>query len=122
MPDVIFGNKSVTQDPELMFRMMANGCAALKEVDYYMKLSEKDDAYIFESTTHKMVIRENLFDACMLVSGKKDSQGYLPEGTILMDTASFLYKLACNKYIGNNDVMMTGSCFVMCSLITRNIL
>ena len=42
MPDVIFGNKSVTEDPELMFRMMANGCAALKEVDYYMKLSEKD--------------------------------------------------------------------------------
>lgn len=104
MPDVIFGNKSVTEDPELMFRMMANGCAALKEVDYYMKLSEKDDAYIFESTTHKLVIRENLFDACMLVSGKKDSQGYLPEGTVLMDTASFLYKLACNKYIGNNDV------------------
>ena len=104
MPDVIFGNKSVTEDPELMFRMMANGCAALKEVDYYMKLSEKDDAYIFESTTHKLVIRENLFDACMLVSGKKDSQGYLPEGTVLMDTARFLYKLACNKYIGNNDV------------------
>lgn len=104
MPDVIFGNKSVTENPEQMFKMMANGCAALKEVDYFMKLSEKDDAYIFESTTHKMVIRENLFDACMLVSGKKDKQGYLPEGTILMDTANFLYKLACNKYIGSNDV------------------
>ncbi len=104
MPDVLYGNKNITENAERMFMMMANGCATLKEVDYFMKLSEKDDAYVFESTTHKMVIRDNLFDACTLVSGKKDSQGYLPEGTILMDTANFLYKLACNKYIGSNDV------------------
>lgn len=104
MPDVLYGNKDISDNAERMFMMMANGCATLKEVDYFMKLSEKDDAYVFESTTHKMVIRDNLFDACTLVSGKKDSEGYLPEGTILMDTANFLYKLACNKYIGNNDV------------------
>ena len=51
-----------------------------------------------------MVIRENLFDACMLVSGRKDEQGYIPEGYITRDTASFLYRLASNKFIGNNDV------------------
>jgi hypothetical protein len=103
-PDVLFGNVDLARDSEKMFRMMANGCATLKEVDYLMRLADKDDVYTFESKTHKLTIRENLFDACMLVSGKKDSQGYLPEGVILMDTANFLYKLACNKYIGNNDV------------------
>jgi hypothetical protein len=103
-PDVLFGNADISKDSEKMFRLMANGCATLKEVDYLMRLADKDDAYTFESTTHKLTIRENLFDACMLVSGKKDSQGYLPEGVILMDTANFLYKLASNKYIGNNDV------------------
>ncbi len=104
MPDVLFGNRDISSDSEKMFRMMANGYATMKEVDYFMKLSERDDAYSFESTTHKMVIRENLFDACTLVSGKKDDQGYLPESTIYMDTAKFLYKLSCNKYIGNSEM------------------
>lgn len=104
MPNVLYGHKSIYEDSELVDRLNANGCATMKEVDYYMKLSEKDDNYTFISKTNKMVIRENLFDACMLVSGKKDSQGYLPEGFIVKDTASFLYRLASNKYIGNNDV------------------
>lgn len=104
MPDVLFGHKAVYDDTELVARLNANGCATLKEVDYYMKLSEKDDNYTFVSKTNKMVIRENLFDACMLVSGRKDKQGYIPEGFIVKDTASFLYRLASNKFIGNNDV------------------
>lgn len=104
MPDVLFGYKSIYEDTELVSRLNANGCATLKEVDYYMKLSEKDDNYTFISKDNKMVIRENLFDACMLVSGKKDKQGYIPEGFILRDVASFLYRLASNKFIGNNDV------------------
>ncbi len=105
MPDVLYGNKAVRDNPELMAMLNANGCAAMKEVDYYMKLADKDDVYSFESTTHKIVIRENLFDSCMLVSGRKDEQGYVPEHVILYDTANFLYKLASNKYIGNSDVM-----------------
>lgn len=104
MPDVLFGNKQIADNPEQISILNANGCATMKEVDYLMRLADKDDVYSFESTTHKMTIRENIFDSCMLVSGKKDDQGYLPEGVILMDTANFLYKLACNKYIGNNDV------------------
>ena len=104
MPDVLFGHKAVYEDTELVLRLNANGCATMKEVDYYMKLSEKDDNYTFISKDNRMVIRENLFDACMLISGRKDSQGYIPEGFILKDTASFLYRLASNKYIGNNDV------------------
>ena len=103
-PDVLFGHKAVYEDTELVARLNANGCATLKEVDYYMKLSEKDDNYTFISKSNKMVIRENLFDACMLVSGRKDEQGYIPEGYITRDTASFLYRLASNKFIGNNDV------------------
>lgn len=104
MPDVLYGNKAVASDPELVYRLNANGCATMKEVDYLMKLSEKNDVYTYESTTHRMSIRDNLFDACMLVSGKKDEQGYIPEGFIFQNTANFLYKLSCNKYIGNNDV------------------
>lgn len=104
MPDVLYGTKAVYDDGELVSRLNANGCATLKEVDYYMRLSEKDDNYTFVSKTNKMVIRENLFDSCMLVSGKKDEQGYIPEGYIVRDTANFLYRLASNKFIGNNDV------------------
>lgn len=104
MPDVLFGHKAVYDDTELVSRLNANGCATMKEVDYYMKLSEKDDNYTFISKNNKMVIRDNLFDACMLVSGRKDAQGYIPEGFILKDVASFLYRLASNKYVGNNDV------------------
>ncbi len=104
MPDVLFGHKAVYDDTELVSRLNANGCATMKEVDYYMKLSEKDDNYTFISKNNKMVIRDNLFDACMLVSGRKDAQGYIPEGFILKDVANFLYRLASNKYVGNNDV------------------
>ena len=104
MPDVLFGHKAVYDDTELVSRLNANGCATMKEVDYYMKLSEKDDNYTFISKNNKMVIRDNLFDACMLVSGRKDAQGYIPEGFILKDVASFLYRLASNKYVGNNEV------------------
>lgn len=103
MPDVLFGHKAVYDDTELVSRLNANGCATMKEVDYYMKLSEKDDNYTFISKNNKMVIRDNLFDACMLVSGRKDAQGYIPEGFILKDVANFLYRLASNKYVGNND-------------------
>ncbi|MGN0394721.1 MAG: tubulin-like doman-containing protein [Coprococcus sp.] len=105
MPDVLYGNRSVYENTELVARLNANGCATMKEVDYFMRLADKDDVYSFESTTHKIVIRDNLFDACMLVSGKKDTKGYLPENIILSDTANFLYKLASNKYIGNSDVL-----------------
>lgn len=104
MPDVLFGNQEIANNSELVTRLNANGCATMKEVDYLMRLADKNDVYSFESTVHKMTIRENLFDACMLVSGKKDEQGYLPESEILQDTANFLYKLASNKYIGNNDI------------------
>ena len=104
MPDVLFGHKAVYDDTELVSRLNANGCATMKEVDYYKKLSEKDDNYTFISKNNKMVIRDNLFDACMLVSGRKDAQGYIPEGFILKDVANFLYRLASNKYVGNNDV------------------
>ena len=104
MPDVLFGHKAVYDDTELVSRLNANGCATMKEVDYYMKLSEKDDNYTFISKNNKMVIRDNLFDACMLVSGRNDAQGYIPEGFILKDVANFLYRLASNKYVGNNDV------------------
>ena len=104
MPDVLFGHKAVYDDTELVSRLNANGCATMKEVDYYMKLSEKDDNYTFISKNNKMVIRDNLFDACMLVSGRKDAQGYIPEGFVLKDVANFLYRLASNKYVGNNEV------------------
>jgi hypothetical protein len=104
MPDVLFGNKNIYDNKELVDRLNANGCATMKEVDYYMKLSEKDDNYTFVSKKNKMVIRDNLFDACMLVSGRKDEQGYMAEGFIVRETASFLYRLASNKFIGNADV------------------
>lgn len=103
MPDVLFGNKAVAENENLKDLLNANGCATLKEVSYYMSLSAKEDIYSFESTTHRISIREDIFDSCMLVSGRKDEQGYIPEGIIYSDAAYFLYKLASNKFIGSEQ-------------------
>ncbi len=103
MPDVLYGMKKIYDDQEKVFLLNANGYATLKEVDYYMRLTSKGEPYVYESTTHKLSIRENIFDSCMLVSGKKDEQGYIPDGVIYSDTAYFLSKLATFKYVGGND-------------------
>ncbi len=102
-PDVLFANKSISNDAELMSRLLANACATLKEVSAFMKSEETQEPYVFESGDHRLSMKENIFNTCMLVSGKKDEQGYLPESVIYSDTAYFLYKLACNKYIGAKD-------------------
>ena len=101
MPDVLFGNKSIADDEDKKALLNANGCATLKEIDYLMKLKKKDEPFTFESTTHRLSMKDNIFDSCILVSGKKDDQGYIPENIICSDTAYFLFKLACNKFIGD---------------------
>lgn len=102
-PDVLFANKNISEDEALKSLLNANGCATLKEVDYLMRLTKKEENFAFESTTHRISMRANIFDACMLVSGKQDEQGYIPEGVIYSDTAYFLFKLATNKYIGGKE-------------------
>ena len=100
LPDVLFANKSIADNKELVDLYNANGCATLKEVDFLMRLTDKNEAFSFESTSHRIIMRENIFDACMLISGKKDEQGYLPDGVICSDVAYFIAKLSRNKYIG----------------------
>lgn len=102
MPDVLYSKREIVSNPDLLANLNANGYATLKEVDYYMRLTskDKDERYIFESTTHKLTIRENIFDACLLISGKKDEQGYIPDGVIYSDVAYFLTKLASVKHVG----------------------
>lgn len=102
-PDALFANKSISEDENLKALLNANGCATLKEIDYYMRLTDRNDGYTFESTTHKISIKENIFEACMLISGKKDEQGYIPDGVVCSDTAYFLSKLAGHKYIGGKE-------------------
>lgn len=102
-PDVLFGNRAVYDDKELVSLMQANACAALKEISHLMKLEDGTEPYVFESGDHRLSMRENIFDVCMLVTGKKDDQGYIPENVLYSDTAYFLFKLACNKYIGTKD-------------------
>lgn len=101
MPDVLFANKKIYDDKALVDLLNSNGCATMKEVDYYMRIADTSELYTFESTTHKIAIRENIFDVCMLVSGKKDEQGYIQDSVIFTDVAYFLFKLSCNKYIGD---------------------
>lgn len=103
MPDVLYGNKAVSSDMNKLSILNANGYATLKEIDYYMRLVSRGEPYTFESTTHRLSIKENIFDSCMLISGKKDEQGYIPEGVICSDTAYFLSKLAAYKYVGGNE-------------------
>ncbi len=98
-PDVLFANSSI--DWEKRSVLEANAYATLKEMETLMTLTERGEAYTFESGTHRVSMKENIFDSCMLVSGKEDDQGYLPEHIIYSDIAYFLYKLTCVKYVGS---------------------
>ena len=79
-PDVLFANSSI--DWEKRSVLEANAYATLKRWRSLMTLTERDEAFVFESGTHRLSIKENIFDSCMLVSGKEDDQGYLPEHVI----------------------------------------
>ena len=103
MPDTLFANKSIYEDDELRTLLLANGHATMMEVSEYIQAGYEGKNYVFESTNHRLTMCENIFDSCMLVSGKKDDQGYIPEGVIFSDVAYFLYKLAHNKYIDDAD-------------------
>ena len=98
-PDVLFANSAI--DWEKRSVLEANAYATLIEMESLMTLTERGEAYVFESGSHRLSIKENIFDSCMLVSGKEDSQGYLPENVIYTDIAYFLYKLTCEKYVGS---------------------
>lgn len=103
MPDVLFANRSVYEDDELRTLLLANGYATMKEVSEYIQASYEGKSYVFESTSHRISMSDNIFNACMLVSGKKDEQGYIPDGIIYNDVAYFLSKLAEKKYIDDAD-------------------
>ncbi|MCR5214719.1 MAG: tubulin-like doman-containing protein [Eubacterium sp.] len=103
MPDALFAEKEIYEDDELRTLLLANGYATMKEVSEYIQAAYEGKNYVFESTSHRLSMCENIFDSCMLVSGKKDSQGYVPSGVIFSDVAYFLYKLAHNKYIDDAD-------------------
>jgi hypothetical protein len=103
LPDVLFCNKSVSDNKDLTDRLNANSCATLKEIDYLMRVANRGEGYLFECGNHRLSMKENIFDSCMLVSGKKDEQGYIPEHLICSDVAYFLKKLASNKFIGSKD-------------------
>ena len=100
MPDVLYADKAIANDRNKIDLLNANGLATLKEITYYMSLKDKDEMYTFESTRHKLTIKENVFDSCMLISGRKDDQGYVPAGIIYSDTAYFMLKLVSRKAIG----------------------
>ena len=103
MPDVLFGTKAIYEDDELRTLLLANGYATMLEVSEYIQAGYEGKSYVFESTSHRLSMSENIFDSCVLVSGRKDNQGYIPEGVIYSDTAYFLSKLAQNKYIDDED-------------------
>lgn len=103
MPDVLYGTKAINDNEELKQVLNANGCATLKEISHFMEIANNNETYTFESYAHKLTIKENIFDACMLVSGRKDELGYIPTEVIFRDTAYFLYKLASKKYTGSSE-------------------
>ena len=103
MPDVLFAENQIYDDDELRTLLLANGYATMLEVSDYIQAGYEGKSYVFESTSHKLSMCENIFDSCMLVSGKKDDQGYIPAGIIFNDVAYFLSKLAHTKYIDDAD-------------------
>ena len=98
-PDVLFANSGL--DWEKRSVLEANAYATLTEMESLMTLPERGESYVFESGTHRISIKQPIFDSCMLVSGKEDDQGYIPETVIYNDIAYFLYKLTCVKYVSN---------------------
>ena len=98
-PDVLFANSALDWGKRSVLE--ANAYATLKELENLMTLTERGESYSFESGAHRLSMKENIFDSCMLVSGKEDDQGYLPEHVIYSDIAYFLYKLTCVKYVGS---------------------
>ena len=103
-PDALFANKAIAENEDKKTLLLANSHATLEELTRLMQIAYTGESYVFESTTHKFAMRENIFDACILVSGKQDDQGYVPEHVIFNDVAYFLQKLAINKYVDNSDV------------------
>ena len=103
MPDTLFANKSIYEDDELRTLLLANGQATMMEVSEYIQAGYEGKNYLFESGPHRLNMCDNMFDSCMLVSGKKDEQGYIPDGVIFSDVAYFLYKLAHNKFIDDEN-------------------
>ncbi len=103
MPDVMFGNLEIANDQELVSRLNANAWETMQEVEHNMKLANSVELYTFEHGGHKIAMKDNMFDACILVSGKQDEQGYLPPGTIYDETARFLYKLMIKRYTDNAE-------------------
>ena len=102
-PDALFANKAIYDDEDKRTLLLANSHATLEEMSRFMQIAYTGESYTFESTTHKFSMRDNIFDACILVSGKKDAQGYIPEHVIFNDVAYFLQKLSINKYVDGAD-------------------
>ena len=103
MPDTLFANRTIYEDDELRTLLLANGYATMKEVSDYIQAGYEGRSYVFESSSHRLSMCDNIFDSCMLVSGKKDDQGYIPENVIFNDVAYFLYKLSHNTYVDDPD-------------------
>ena len=103
MPDTLFANRTIYEDDELRTLLLANGHATMKEVSDYIQAGYEGRNYVFESSSHRLSMCDNIFDSCMLVSGKKDDQGYIPENVIFNDVAYFLYKLSHNTYVDDPD-------------------
>lgn len=84
-------------------RMNANSLATLKEISYYMSMNERDEAYTYQNGEMKLSMKENMLDSCMLISGRKDQNGYIPKSVVYSDLAYFMVKLTSPKYVGGEE-------------------
>lgn len=101
-PDVLYANEEVYENKELCTIMNANAYSSLSEIEELMKNVENDRIYEFESGVHKLSIKADIFDACMLVTGRKNIEDdeYVSDKVIFSDAAYILYKLSKEKYLG----------------------
>jgi len=106
MPDVLFANLNIADNVEKKQILNANGYATLMELQSLMNLEERGDTYTYENGTHRIVMKDNIFDTCILISGKKDMDGYIPEGVVFSDAAYFLAQLSLERYMGTDRERM----------------
>lgn len=104
-PDTLYGNENVYDNKELCTLMNANSYAAMSEIEELMTNVENDRAYVFESGVHRLSIKADIFDSCMVITGRKESDDrFVPVKTLCSDAAYILLKLSKVKYIGNGSI------------------
>lgn len=108
-PDVQFNVKGIKGNDSVLSNLKKNGYAALKEIDYFMNLSNHGGVYELDRGTSFWSCDKNIFTSCTIVSGIAEMGGMITkEATIKNLTESLLDSLTDVEMKGDDgsDIQM----------------